>query len=209
MPARSRPDGRRQRSQRTRARIVAAAARLFVDHGYQATTIEAVAEEAGVAVQTVYYVFGTKPNLLAATLDATIAGDDEPIPVAERPWVERLAASPDPASAIALLVGAAVAILTRVAPIHEVVRQAATDPDVGALLADNRRRRRADQRRLVEELHRAGHLHPGLGVDTAADVVYGLMNEEVFQLLTVDCGWDVDRFRQWATALMLQQLVLG
>ena len=65
------PDGRRQRSLRTRARIVDAAARLFVDDGYVATTIEAVADAAGVAVQTVYYVFGTKRNLLAAVLDVT------------------------------------------------------------------------------------------------------------------------------------------
>src|SRR6476646_6145232 len=81
-------DGRRQRSQRTRARIVGAATGLFLDHGYVGSTIEEVAEQAGVAVQTVYYVFGTKPNLLAAVLDATVAGDIQPLPVLERGWVQ-------------------------------------------------------------------------------------------------------------------------
>ena len=81
-----------------------------------------------------------------------------------------------------------VAIVSRTAPIYEVVRRAAADPDVGALLDDNRGRRRADQRHLIETLWRSGHLRPDLDVDTAADVFYGLLNEEVFQLLTADCG---------------------
>lgn len=200
-------DGRRQRSLRTRARVVDAAARLFVDQGYLATTIEAVAELAGVAVQTVYYVFGTKRNLLAAVLDTSIAGDVEPVPVLERPWVDALGAGQDAASAVERLVEATVAIVARTSPIYEVVRRAAADPDVGALLDDNRGRRRDDQRRLIETLWRAGHLHPELDVDTAADVFYGLLNEEVFQLFTADCGWAVERFQRWATSLMLQQLV--
>ncbi|MGD9702013.1 MAG: TetR/AcrR family transcriptional regulator [Acidimicrobiia bacterium] len=201
------PDGRRERSRRTRARIVDAARTLFVDQGYRATTIEAVAERAGVAVQTVYYVFGNKPTVLAAVLDATIAGDVEGVPVLERPWVETLGEEQDAAAAVAHLVEASVAIVARTAPIYEVVRRAAADPEVGALLDDNRRRRRADQRRLIEILWLAGHLRPDLDVDTAADVCYALLNEEVFQLLTTDCGWDVDRFQQWATSLMQQQLV--
>jgi hypothetical protein len=75
------------------------------------------------------------------------------------------------------------------------------------LLEDNRRRRRDDQRRLIEILWRTGHLQPGLDVDTAADVAYGLLNEEVFQLLTVDCEWEIERFRRWTTSLMLHQLI--
>ena len=82
------------------------------------------------------------------------------------------------------LVEASVAILARASPIYEVIRQAAADPDVGVLLQENRRRRRDDQRRLIEVLGRSGHLRPGLDVDTAADVFYGLLNEEVFLLLT-------------------------
>ena len=88
-------DGRRQRSMRTRARVVDAGEQLFVERGYLATTIEAVAERAGVAAQTVYYVFGTKRNLLAAVLDASIAGDVEPVAVLERPWFDELETAGD------------------------------------------------------------------------------------------------------------------
>ena len=159
-------------------------------------------------MQTVYYVFGTKRNLLAAVLDARIAGDVEPVPVLERA-VDRRASPPRPTRSrpVELLVDGGVGIVARTAPIYEVVRRAAADPEVGELLAANRRARRADQRRLVEMLADAGHLRPGLDVDTAADVFYAVMNEEVFQLLVTDCGWDVERFRRWATSLMIEQLL--
>jgi AcrR family transcriptional regulator len=182
-------------------------ARLFVEHGYVATTIEHVAEDAGVAVQTVYYIFSTKRNLLAAVLDASVAGDVEPVPVLERDWVEALRAEQDATSAVERLVEATVAIVARTMAIYEVVRRAAADPEVSALLDEIRSRRRADQRALIEILWRSGHLHPRVDARIAADVLYGLINEEVLQLFTVDCGWEVEQFRSWATFLMLQQLV--
>ena len=114
---------------------------------------------------------------------------------------------PDAAAAIDRLVTASVAIIARTAPIYEVVRRAAADPEVGALLDDNRRRRRDDQRRLVEVLRRSGHLRPASRSTNGADIFYALLNEEVFLLLTADCGWDVDRFRRWATAVMAHELV--
>jgi AcrR family transcriptional regulator len=200
-------DGRRARSDRTRTRIVEAAARLFIARGYLATTIEDIADQAGVAVQTVYYVFGTKRKLLEAVLDFSIAGDVEPVVTLERPWVAELRVEPDPAAAIGRLVEATVAIVARAAPIYEVLRQAAADPEVNALLDDNRRRRRHDQRQLVEILSDSGHLHPDVSVDTAADMFYALMNEEVFQLLIRDCQWDVDRFQRWVASVLLSQLI--
>src|SRR3954451_23616995 len=129
MPPQPNVDGRRQRSARTRARIVETAAGLFLAEGYLATTIEVVAEQAGVAVQTVYYVFGTKPNLLAAVLDVTIAGDPEPVPTLQRPWVEELRAETNHAQAVECLVDASVAIVARTSPVYEVVRQAAGDSE--------------------------------------------------------------------------------
>jgi AcrR family transcriptional regulator len=201
-------DGRRQRSLRTRAQIVEAATRLFVERGYLGTTIEAVAEAAGVAAQTVYYVFGTKRNLLAEVLDASIGGDVEPIAVLDRPWFATLAAETDAAAAVDQLVAAAVTILARTAPIYDVVRGASADPEVGALLQANRQGRRDDQRRLVEIVRDGGHLRPDLDLDTAADVLYGLLNEEVFLLLTQDCGWDVERFRAWITPAVAHQLLV-
>src|SRR4051794_13165950 len=200
-------DGRRERSRLTRRQVVEAAGSLFIDRGYVATTIEDVAERAGVAVQTVYYIFGTKPNLLAAVVDMSIAGDVEPVPVLERAWVEEIRQQQNVASAIELLVDDSLAILARMSPVYEVVRRAAADPEVSDLLESTRRRRRVDQRALSDVLASSGHLRADLDADTAADVMYGLMNEEVFQLFVGDCAWDIERFRAWLTSLMFQQLI--
>ncbi len=199
-------DGRRARSRRTRARLVEAATALFLERGYVATTVEAVAAAAGVAVPTVYYVFGTKPNLLSAVLDAGIAGAPDTPAVLDQPWVEALAAAVDAADAIDRLVATSVRIIARAAPIYEVVRRASADPEVGALLDENRQARRADQRHLVEVIAAAGHLRTGIDVDAAADVVYALVNEEVYGFLVDDCGWDVTRFERWLTDQLRREL---
>ena len=107
----------------------------------------------------------------------------------------------------ALLVDESVKILVRVAPLHRVIQRAAADTEVGPLLDETRRRRRADQARLVGILADRGHLRPDLDTATAADIYYGLLNEEVFELLTTDCGWDVERFQHWATELLQHQLL--
>ena len=199
-------DGRRARSQRTRARIVDAATELFLEHGYVATRIEAIAARAGVAVPTVYYLFGTKPSLLAAVLDTTVAGPAG-TPIVEQSWVDALGAAPVAEAAMRLLAAHATAVVARAAPIYDVVRRAAAEPEVAALLAESRRARRSDQRRLAELLAQAGHLRPGLDVDAAADVLYGLVNEEVFLLLTADCGWSRQRFEDWLATLLRHELV--
>jgi hypothetical protein len=152
-------------------------------------------------------VFGTKPALLAAVLDASIGGDTEAVAVLDRDWVDAFRTETDPAAAVSRLLEATVEILVRAAPIYEVVRRAAADPNVLSLLESTRQRRRDDQRQLIQILSTSGHLRPDVDVDMAADVLYGLMNEEVFQLLVGDCGWDVDQFRAWATELMRRELI--
>jgi len=189
--------------------IVGGATRRFLAAGYVGTTIEDVAAEADVAVQTIYYLFGTKPKLLAAVVDASIAGDTDPTAVMDRPWVEALQSSVDPGAAISLLATAAVEIVTRAAPIYEVLRQASADPEVFVLLDETRRRRRRDQRGLVEILAQAGHLAPGVDISAAADVVYALISEEIVHLLVTDCGWSTARLRAWVTGVLGSQLLEG
>jgi AcrR family transcriptional regulator len=200
-------DGRRERSRRTRARIIDAAASLFIERGYVATTIEEVADRAGVAVQTVYYVFSTKTNLLSAVLDSSIGGDAEAVPIVEQEWVDSLRATAETTAAVRALIAASATILSRTTEIYEVVRRAAADPVVARLLDDTRRRRRQDQRHLIDVLAHSGHLDAGVDVGLAADALYAVVNEEVFQLLTRDCGWDTEQFVAWATSVMVHELM--
>ena len=188
--------------------MLAASRDLFLEQGYARATVDAIAARAGVSTQTVYNQFGTKCELLAAVLDRAIAGDAAPVPVIERPWFIRGDAEPA-ANAIARFATAATAILARVAPVYDVIRSASGLPEVRQLLVDNRRRRRADQRHLVGELVATGQLRPDVDAHHAADVVYALVNEDVFLLLTADCGWSRKRFASWLAATLHDQLVAG
>src|SRR5215831_2309595 len=95
-PAATGTRARRYRSPRrqlqahaTRSRIIAAAAHQFLARGYAGTTMRAVAADAGVALPTVELGFGTKARLLKAAIDVAIAGDDDPVPMLDRPWAAR------------------------------------------------------------------------------------------------------------------------
>jgi AcrR family transcriptional regulator len=201
-------DGRRVRSQRTSSRLLAASRELFLEHGYARTTIEAIAARAGVSAQTVYNQFGTKCDLLAAVLDRAIVGDASPVAVIERSWFV-VGEDEQAADAIARFAKAGTAILARVAPVYDVIRSASALPEVRQLLAENRRRRRADQRHLVDALAATGQLRPDLDADHAADVVYGLVNEDVYLLLTGDCRWSRRRFTAWIAETMRHELMPG
>jgi AcrR family transcriptional regulator len=198
-------DGRRARSLRTSARVLAASRDLFLEHGYARTSIEAIAAAAGVSAQTVYNQFGTKCDLLAAVLDRAIAGDASEAAVMERPWFV-VDDGEDIAGAIVRFAAAGTAILARVAPIYDVMRSASALPEVRRLLAYNRRRRRADQRQLVRHLISTGQLDPELDSDHVADVIYALVNEDVYLLLTVDCRWSRRRYTTWLAETLLEQL---
>ena len=203
---RDRVDGRRVRSQRTSSDLLVASRDLFLERGYVRTSMEGIAARAGVSEQTVYNQFGTKCELLAAVLDRAIAGDAAPVTVIERQWFSACEDEPA-AEVIARFAATATAIFGRVAPLYDVIRSASALPEVERLLADNRRRRRADQRHIVGALAAARKLRPDLDANHAADVVYGLMNEDVYLLLTDDYKWSRKRYRTWLTETLIEQLV--
>jgi AcrR family transcriptional regulator len=198
-------DGRHARSQRTSQRVLEAARELFLDHGYSQTTIDAIAARAGVTGQTVLNQFGTKCEVLAAVIDQAVVGDTEPLPLRERAWFTPSEDEPT-AEAFARFAATMTAILARVAPVYDVVHCASALPEVKQLLRESRRRRRADQRYLIGVLAAAGHLRHDLDTDQAADIVYGLVNEDVYLLFTVDRRWSRRRFSSWLTDTLLHQL---
>ena len=133
---------REEHARHTRQRVVDAALRLFLERGYVATTIKAIAREAAVAPATVYQAFGTKQAILARILDQTIAGDAGPAALLDRDWVEHAGQHPDPRQRLALVMQHASQVAARTAPIKEVMRDAAAaDPAVQQLLQDDDQRR--------------------------------------------------------------------
>ncbi|MFI5912002.1 helix-turn-helix domain-containing protein [Dactylosporangium sp. NPDC051541] len=191
---------RSTRSRATRRNVVTAAADLFIANGYGATTLEQIAERAGVAVQTVYFHFGNKRTVLKEAVDMAAVGDDEPVPLMGRPWWRRLRQERDPARIVAAWVRNSREILGRVGPIMSVVRDAAAaDPDMAAQWAANRDQRATAMRYLAGLLAERGGLRPGLTVETATDAAYALLSIEVYLLLTADRGWTPAQWQRWAT----------
>src|SRR5215475_12847891 len=123
-----------ERSRQTRQKILKAAYELFVEQGYGASTLQGIAERAGVAVQTIYFTFGNKPSLLKELVDVTIAGDDEPIPTIQRSWFLDALAAGTAEAQLRTHVQGTCGILQRVAPIMDVLRAAgAQDPSLAGM----------------------------------------------------------------------------
>ena len=206
-----RPVVTRREQARTRlakAAVVDAARHLFVERGYGATTIDAISEHAGVPPATVYRLFSSKHGILKSLLDVSIAGDDEDVPMAQRPHVRSLLAASDPGAQLAGFVAVAVDVNRRVAPIHRVLLGAAeVDPEPAALLGELTRQRQEGQRMIARSLAGAGALRPGLTEGDAADVIHALLSPELYRLLVVDRSWKLDRYERWLAATLTEQLL--
>lgn len=196
------------RTRLARTAVVDAARVLFLERGYGATTIEAISAVADVPPATVYRLFSSKLGILKALVDVSIAGDDEAVPLADRPPVRSLLADSDATSKLAGFVGIASQVNARTNAIYRIlVSAAASDADALALLEDLTRQRQQGQGRIVRSLARAGALRPELRERDAADIVHALMSPEVYGLLVVDRGWPPERYAAWLTALLVDQLL--
>jgi AcrR family transcriptional regulator len=192
-------NSRRQAQVRvTRLRVIEAAKRLFTEHGYPATTIEAIAEAADTPLPTLYRLFGSKRALLAAVLDTSFGGDDQPIAFGDRPAVGAALAEPDPVAMVAAFARIARALMDRSSAIQHVLATAAqVDTEAAELLAETRRQRRTGQSRIVAALKARGALDPALEEAEATDIAYAVMSPEVHRILTVERDWPADRYERW------------
>jgi AcrR family transcriptional regulator len=189
---------RREQARATRAAILEAAGDLFLEHGYVATTMQAIAARAMTSPATVYAAFTNKRSLLSALVDVSISGDDAPVPILDRPWVHELRDEPDLHRRIAILARNGRLILERRAPVDGVVRAAAaSDPDIAALWRAGNAQRLAGQRALLRIVARGAGFRDGLGEGDAADTLYALGSPDTYRLLTVDRGWSPVRFERW------------
>jgi AcrR family transcriptional regulator len=196
------------RTRLARRAVVGAARTLFLEQGYAATTVDAVSKLADVPPATVYRLFGSKLGILEAMLDTSIAGDDEPVPVAARPEVAPLFDEPDPVALLAGFAGVTAAINERTNDVHRVLVSAAgSDPGAAELLAEIRGQRDRGQRQIVRALARRKELRPGLSVREAEDRVHTVMSPEVYRLFVGDRGWSADHYREWLGTALAQQLL--
>ena len=202
------PVPRRERAARTRRAIVAAATEEFRAAGYHGTTMAAIARRAGVAVQTVYFVFHTKPALLTAAIDHAVMGG-EALPPDQTPWWQEATTTADGARALMVFVTEVTAINARAAALDRVaVAAATTDPELVAVVAHHEALRTAGFRAYVDTLAARGLLKQGLDPAEATDVLLTLAGSHVFLDFTEGRGWSVERYVAW-TADVLAATLLG
>jgi AcrR family transcriptional regulator len=199
--------GRRERARATRLRILRSAQALFVERGYPATTMEAIAAASGVAVQTVYYIFKTKSLLLREAVDLAGAGRPDEPPVAQRAWLQQAMTEPCGDRALALAVEGGVDIYARAAPLWPALQAASmADPDVEEYFRSMVANRRAGMGQLARRLQEIGYLRPDLASERGGDIVFALFSHEIYLALTRDAGWSTPAFKAWLWATLRAQL---
>lgn len=188
--------------------MVEAARALFLERGYGATTIDAISDLADVPAATVYRLFSSKHGILKALLDASIVGDDENVPMEDRPQVRDLLTERDPREQLAGFVAVTAQVNARVAPLYRVLVSAAgTDPDAAALLDTLTAQRQQGQLLVVRALARSGALRPGVRERDAADIIHALLSPELYRLLVIDRGWKPERYQPWLAQTLADQLL--
>jgi AcrR family transcriptional regulator len=199
---------RREQAQATRREILDAARRLFERRGYAATTMAAIAAEAGVALKTVYVAFETKSGLLRALWHLLLRGDEENVPVGKRPWYRSVLEEPDPERQLRLTAHSSREVKERAGALMGVIRSAApADPDIEALWDRIQSDFYDNQHAIVKALHARHALRPGLGVARAADLLWTLNHPDVWLLLVGGRGWTPDQFERWFGDTICAQLL--
>lgn len=194
-----RPRTRRaERAEQTRRNILDAAAALFMENGYSATTIDSIAARADVAVETVYSRFRNKANLLDAILEPAIVGADDGRDLFERPEIGEIRACPDQGTQIDMLARFSRGILERTDTAHRILQTAAaSDPRAAELQRRDTERRCDGQRVYMEMLLANGPLRDGLSADDAAATYSAISNPTTYAFLTGDRGWTPEHFERW------------
>ncbi|MGV9712719.1 TetR/AcrR family transcriptional regulator [Gordonia sp. NPDC003424] len=195
---------RDEQARLTRGRILTAAGELYSERGYSGTTLAAVAAAAGVSTQTIYNTFGGRPGLLKAVYDRQLAGDDEPVAMADRPLMAGLHTERDPVELLRLYARIGRVLADRVGAFVLVLEAgaAAGDKDLAAHIDTIDRERRTGSKNIVSRLTELGALHPAVDPEQAADMLWTLNSIQVWHLLTARRGWSGDDYQEWVGQAM-------
>jgi AcrR family transcriptional regulator len=197
--------GRREQAIRTRDRMLDAALALFMEQGYDDTTIQQVATAAGVAVQTVYFTFGNKARLLSEVQDRVILGNAPSERWAEQPWAAELRSETDPMRLLDLFIEVDSQIKSRVSPF--IARLGAALPNDSGQAAGRDARRDVFFGTVINRLHQLGALRSGLSRDRALDILRVVDSLEAYVELTERRGWSGQEWRAWLGHVLQAELL--
>jgi AcrR family transcriptional regulator len=187
---------REEAARRTRAQIRDAAARLFVRQGYAATTMRQISKEAQVSERTTYLVFPSKLELLLEVIGVATAGDDRPVPIAERPEFQAALSEHDGQRALELGVSWTSKLLERAgALVMAAYESAGADEALREAAMHGERARAQDLSLIAEALHAHGALRPDLSAEEATDILLVLISPQAHQMLRRDRRRSVARYQ--------------
>ena len=191
---------RDEHTRQTRRRIVDAAATLFAEKGYGATSIQAIAQAAGVSRQTVFASVGGKVQLVKLAYDMAIVGDDDAIRLSDRPEMTALRSESDAALMLAGYAALVTTINGRIAAVWRALEgAAASDPQARRLHDALVEQRRSAMREPASRLVTLGALRPGLSETMAADLLWLFNDPSLFDKLVRQRGWAIPQFQEWLT----------
>jgi AcrR family transcriptional regulator len=205
-PARTAPT-RRDRARTTRLRITKAAYTLFCERGYAGTTMGDIADAAGVAVQTVYFTFHTKSELLSRAYDYAVLGEGDPVRPEQSAWYAKMSRESDLTAALRHAVKGIGEILTRATPLDTVVRAGAgSDPDTARVRALHEGWRAQGYRAIIDILGTKSALCSGVSPERATDLLLLYVGMDVYRVLVLDLGWTHVDWLDWTVATVADQL---
>jgi AcrR family transcriptional regulator len=202
--------GRRAQATVTRTKIIEAASRAFLDRGYSGATIPQIAADAGVAVETVYRSASGKAGLLAAAVQAALAGGVERAaqPVEQRAGLRRVIEAPDSRSALRAYAATQPGVWSRVGPLLRVLDAAAVGDDALTDLRDSLAQQRlTGMRQFADRLAQRQQLRAGLSTDRAADVLWTICGQANYDALVTARGWTPDEFKDWLAQTLIGALL--
>ncbi|GAA2102279.1 TetR/AcrR family transcriptional regulator [Microlunatus panaciterrae] len=195
--------GRREQARARRLAVVVAARELFERDGFRATTLAAIAEAAGVSVESVYKNFGNKAAVVKAVFDLVIAGDDEQVPIAERPAMQLIRDEPDVQRKIAMFVDGLVKRLARSAKVQILIRDGRHVDDALTPVWDTLNEEGlTGMTMLGHHLLDTGQLREGIELDEVRDLLWNYLAIDHYERLVLSQGWTHERYRQWLTRAM-------
>jgi AcrR family transcriptional regulator len=188
--------GRRAQAQATRGRILDNARELFVTQGYAGTSIAQIAAASGVSAPTVFTGFKSKVNLLRAAVETALVGDDEPVPMAQRPAMRHVHEGATAQEVLSRYAAMFLDVAPRACPVALVVYAAAdADPEIAALadVLDEQRLRGSEAiaRTVVDRLGAPERL------EEIRDTVWTFNAPLLYGLLVDQRGWTIERYVDW------------
>jgi AcrR family transcriptional regulator len=190
--------GRREQARARRLAVVLAARELFERDGFRLTTIAAIAAHAGVSAESIYKGFGTKATLAKAVFDVVIAGDDEPVPVADRPAMQAIRDEPDVRRKISLYVGGLAQRQARSARVQILIRDGRhVDDSLAPIWAKLSEEGLIGMTMLGRHLLDTGQLRDGIELDEVRDVLWNYLSIDTYERLVLSQGWPLERYSHW------------